>query len=57
MKTNQLMTHLFNTNASVDAHNNALYTLSRTDKAQIKAVNIIIQADQVLFGYHFHILK
>ena len=26
-------THLFTTNASVDAHNNALYTLSRTDKA------------------------
>ena len=35
-------THLFTTNASVDAHNNALYTLSRTDKAQIKAVDIII---------------
>ncbi|XP_068712755.1 uncharacterized protein [Montipora foliosa] len=36
------MTHLFSTNASVDAHNNALYTLSITDKAQIKAVDIII---------------
>jgi len=35
-------THLFTTNASVDAHNNALYTLSRTDKAQIKAVDIIV---------------
>ena len=35
-------THLFTTNASVDAQNNALYTLSRTDKAQIKAVDIII---------------
>lgn len=35
-------THLFTTNASVDAHNNALYALSRTDKAQIKAVDIII---------------
>ena len=36
------MTHLFSTNASVDAHNNALYSLSKTDKAQIKAVDIII---------------
>ena len=36
-------THLFTTNASVDAHNNALYSLSRTDKAQIKAVDIIIR--------------
>ena len=35
-------THLFTTNASVDAQNNALYTLSRTEKAQIKAVDIII---------------
>ena len=35
-------THLFSTNASVDAHNNALYSLSKTDKAQIKAVDIII---------------
>lgn len=36
------MTHLFTTNASVDAHNNCLYTLSKTDKAQIKAVDIIV---------------
>ena len=36
------ITHLFSTNASVDAHNNALYTLSKTNKAQIKAVDIII---------------
>ena len=35
-------THLFTTNASVDAHNNALYTVFKTDKAQIKAVDIII---------------
>ena len=36
------MTHLFTTNASVDAHNNALYTISKTDKAQIKAVDIVV---------------
>ena len=30
------MAHLFTTNASVDAYNNALYTLSKADKAQIK---------------------
>ena len=36
------MTHLFTTNASVDAHNNALYTLSEAEKAQIKAVDIIV---------------
>lgn len=36
------MTHLFTTNASVDAHNNALYTLSKANKAQIKAVDIIV---------------
>ncbi|XP_078383840.1 uncharacterized protein LOC144666317 [Oculina patagonica] len=34
--------HLFTTNASVDSHNNALYTLTKTDKAQIKAVDIIV---------------
>ena len=34
--------HLYTTNASVDAHNNALYTLSNADKAQIKAVDIIV---------------
>ena len=34
-------THLFTTNASIDAHNNALYSLSRTDKAQIKVMDII----------------
>ena len=36
------MAHLFTTNASVDAHNSALYTLSKADKAQIKAVDIIV---------------
>jgi len=36
------MAHLFTTNSSVDAHNNALYTLSNADKAQIKAVDIVI---------------
>ena len=36
------MTHLFTTNASVDAHNNALYTHTKTDKAQIKSVDIIV---------------
>jgi len=34
--------HLFATNALVDAHNKALYTLSKADKAQIKAVDIIV---------------
>ena len=36
------VTHLFTTNTSVDAHNNALYTLSKNNKAQIKAVDIIV---------------
>ena len=36
------MAHLFTTNASVDAHNSTLYTLSKADKAQIKAVDIIV---------------
>ena len=35
-------THLFTTNASVDAHNNTLYTISKTDKSQIKALDIIV---------------
>ena len=34
--------HLFTTNALVDAHDKALYTLSKADKAQIKAVDIIV---------------
>ncbi len=36
------MAHLFTTNASVDAHNSSLYTLSKADKAQIKSVDIIV---------------
>ena len=36
------MAHLFTTNASVDAHNNSLYTLSKDDKALIKSVDIIV---------------
>jgi len=36
------MAHLFTANASIDAQNNALYTLSKADKAQIKAVDIIV---------------
>ena len=36
------MAHLFTTNAFADAHNNALYTLSKADTAQIKAVDIIV---------------
>ena len=36
------MTHLFTTNASVGVHNNTLYTISKTDKAQIKAVDIVV---------------
>ena len=36
------MTYLFTTNASVYARNNALYTLSKANKAQIKAVDIIV---------------
>lgn len=36
------MTHLFSNNALVDAYNNSLYTLSKTVKAQIKAIDIVI---------------
>ena len=36
------MTHIFSTNASVNAHNNSLYSLSRTNKAQIKAIDIVV---------------
>jgi len=35
--------HLFTTNASVDTHSNALYTLSKTEKSQIKALDIIVE--------------
>ena len=36
------MTHLFSNNALVDAYNNSLYALSKTVKAQIKAIDIAI---------------
>lgn len=39
---NMNMAHLFTKNASVDAHNNALYALSKADKAQTKALDIVI---------------
>ena len=37
------LTHQFTILASADAHNNALYTLSRNKKAQIKTVDIIFE--------------
>ena len=36
------MAHLYTTNASVNDHNNALYTPTKADKAQIKAVDIVV---------------
>ena len=36
------MTHIFITNASVNAHNTALYYLSVGDKAQVKAIDIVV---------------
>ena len=36
------MTHLFTTNASVDALDIALYTFSNAENAQSKAVDIIV---------------
>jgi len=39
---NMNMAHLFTKNASVHAHNNALYALSKADKAQTKALDIVI---------------
>ena len=35
-------THLFTTNESVNAHNNSIYTQSNSDKAQIKAIDIVV---------------
>ena len=35
-------THLFTTNASVNAHNNSQYMISKIHKAEIKAVDIIV---------------
>ena len=36
------ITHLFTTNAPVHAHNNVLYTFSKNDKGEVKAVDIIV---------------
>ena len=36
------ITHLFTTNAPVHAHNNVLYTFSKNDKVEVKAVDIIV---------------
>ena len=36
------ITHLFTTNVPVHAHNNALYTFSKNDKGEVKAVDIIV---------------
>ena len=36
------MGHLFTTNASVNDYNNALYTLSNTEKCQTKALDVIV---------------
>ena len=36
------MTHLFTTNASVNAHNSALYYLSVGDKTQVKAIDTVV---------------
>lgn len=35
-------THLFTTNASVNAHNNSMYTKSQNDKCQIEAIDIVV---------------
>ena len=36
------ITHLFTTNAPVHAHNNVLYTFSKNDMGEVKAVDIIV---------------
>ena len=36
------ITHLFTTNASVNTHNNSIYISSNSNKAQIKAIDIVI---------------
>ena len=36
------ITRLFTTNAPVHAHNNVLYTFSKNDKGEVKAVDIIV---------------
>ena len=35
-------THLFTTNASVNAHNNGMYAKCESDKCQIKAIDIVV---------------
>ena len=35
-------THLFTTNASVNAHNNSMYAKCESDKCQIKAIDIVV---------------
>ena len=35
-------THLFTTNASVNAHNNSMYAKCQSDKCQIKAIDIVV---------------
>ena len=36
------LTHVFSTNASVMAHNEAVYNLSQSEKAQIDAIDVVI---------------
>ena len=36
------LTHVFSTNASVNAHNEAVYNLSQSEKAQIDAIDVVI---------------
>ena len=36
------ITHLYTTNAAVHAHNNVLYTFSKNDKGEVKAVDTIV---------------
>ena len=36
------LTHVFSTNASVNAHNEAVYDLSQSEKAQIDAIDVVI---------------
>ena len=36
------LTHAFSTNASVNAHNEAVYNLSQSEKAQIDAIDVVI---------------
>ena len=36
------LTHVFSTKASVNAHNQAVYNLSQSEKAQIDAIDVVI---------------